>query len=1331
MAAARVRVVLTALFLVASAMPSGLVVAQPSSIPGDCNADGSVTIDELLKGVNIALGNLPIDTCAVFDQNHDAEVTVDELIAAINAALLQPLPTPHNTVIRTATATDRPTPTRRPTASPTPTSNPCVATTPSSAISLSVPVSTSGGSKLDGASCGWGGGANAPEAVLEYSAPAQGVYDFTVRDATFDPLLYVRAQSCTGPELRCAYDNTTKRNPTIELPLDQDEHVWIVVDGSGEGETGSATLDIALRQPDLEVSELIAPSDATFGQAFQASAMIKNKGRGDSGPFEVEFVFARDPKLSQLVALPSLACKFSLAAGATAKCEPLNPIDVPALAPGNYYFGAVVDRTNHVAESDETNNTLQTTMTIKVLGIEFKQDAFIADDGSFYQVLRAIPSAHPNDANGYSITSLIGTIGPIQTAVDSGEGEGTTAIAQIQTSSSPLLFDIEQVLHTQIFDANGATFMEFDPDANGGRGVICLTSNNSDTATACASGTKVTRDGGAGFASVCALTAGCGNIPPAGVAHLSLGTFNGAAYAFGSPPPDPPTTYTQICAPSPADGLYLPVGYAVIFVYNLGGLISFTVGAAGFGIDVYPPNHMQCLSGGVVGVIEETTKIPARADTPTPTPTITPTQGCALPGNATCTPVPSPIVTPPSPTPTPTTTPTTIPTSAPGPPAALPSSANVSTSGTTVGSTNGGYNASCGEGGTSAPDVSFSYVASATGPYQIDTIGSQFDTILYVRDSMGSELACDDDSGGNQTSRVIISLQTGQSVVIFVDGFAAAQGLFTLNITLLPLNLIQNGSFEDGTYSPTGSPSGWQPSAFEQGATFTWDDTVARDGTKSVKIDLTTFNDAGWTQTVPVDPGTLYNLSGWIKTENVAHTNGDPGADIGANLSLCLPIYGCFIHSPGLLGTNDWSYVTVEFNSLSNTQVTVAARLGTYNGEAIGTAWFDQLYLERLGPPNTVAPMPSPILTASPTVALTSTPADVQTPTPMPATPAGGQVLALAIDPVTPTTIYAGGSGGVSKSTDAGANWTASNTGLTGTFVRALAIDPVKPTTLYAGGFGGVFKSIFKSADGGGNWTASNTGLIGRVVQALAIDPKTPATLYAGTIGGGGAFRSSDGGGTWTSTNIGLTDTTIEALAIDPLTPTTLYAGTLNGGVFKSTDAGANWTASNTGLTSQSVDTLAIDPVTPTTIYAGGPGGIFKSTDAGANWAASSTGLTSQSVDTLAIDPVTPTTFYAGGSGGIFKSTDAGGNWAANSTGLPNTGVQALAIDPLTPTTLYAGTLNGGIFKSTNGGATWTVMSSGLAAQADALAIDPMNPTGLYAGTTGGGVFILEPAPME
>jgi hypothetical protein len=65
-----------------------LPIAQAACL-GDCNGDGEVTVDDILIGVNIALGLRPLDDCPVFDDNADEEVTVDELLRAVNNALSQ------------------------------------------------------------------------------------------------------------------------------------------------------------------------------------------------------------------------------------------------------------------------------------------------------------------------------------------------------------------------------------------------------------------------------------------------------------------------------------------------------------------------------------------------------------------------------------------------------------------------------------------------------------------------------------------------------------------------------------------------------------------------------------------------------------------------------------------------------------------------------------------------------------------------------------------------------------------------------------------------------------------------------------------------------------------------------------------------------------------------------------------------------------------------------------------------------------------------------------------------------------------------------------------
>jgi hypothetical protein len=62
-------------------------VTSPPACAGDCNGDGSVAVNELITGVNIALGNTTVASCPSFDRNGDGSVSINELIAAVNAAL--------------------------------------------------------------------------------------------------------------------------------------------------------------------------------------------------------------------------------------------------------------------------------------------------------------------------------------------------------------------------------------------------------------------------------------------------------------------------------------------------------------------------------------------------------------------------------------------------------------------------------------------------------------------------------------------------------------------------------------------------------------------------------------------------------------------------------------------------------------------------------------------------------------------------------------------------------------------------------------------------------------------------------------------------------------------------------------------------------------------------------------------------------------------------------------------------------------------------------------------------------------------------------------------
>ncbi|HSP97851.1 MAG TPA: choice-of-anchor V domain-containing protein [Candidatus Dormibacteraeota bacterium] len=62
-------------------------VTPGATCTGDCNGDGTVAINELISGVNIALGSAPATACATMDANDDGTVAINELIAAVSRAL--------------------------------------------------------------------------------------------------------------------------------------------------------------------------------------------------------------------------------------------------------------------------------------------------------------------------------------------------------------------------------------------------------------------------------------------------------------------------------------------------------------------------------------------------------------------------------------------------------------------------------------------------------------------------------------------------------------------------------------------------------------------------------------------------------------------------------------------------------------------------------------------------------------------------------------------------------------------------------------------------------------------------------------------------------------------------------------------------------------------------------------------------------------------------------------------------------------------------------------------------------------------------------------------
>jgi hypothetical protein len=71
----------------ASAAPTTTVSAVPERCAGDCNGDGSVTVNELITGVNLVLDGASPEACAALDRDGNDEVSIGELIQGVNRAL--------------------------------------------------------------------------------------------------------------------------------------------------------------------------------------------------------------------------------------------------------------------------------------------------------------------------------------------------------------------------------------------------------------------------------------------------------------------------------------------------------------------------------------------------------------------------------------------------------------------------------------------------------------------------------------------------------------------------------------------------------------------------------------------------------------------------------------------------------------------------------------------------------------------------------------------------------------------------------------------------------------------------------------------------------------------------------------------------------------------------------------------------------------------------------------------------------------------------------------------------------------------------------------------
>ena len=135
-------------------------------------------------------------------------------------------------------------------------------------------------------------------------------------------------------------------------------------------------------------------------------------------------------------------------------------------------------------------------------------------------------------------------------------------------------------------------------------------------------------------------------------------------------------------------------------------------------------------------------------------------------------------------------------------------------------------------------------------------------------------------------------------------------------------NLLTNSSFEkvDGS----GNPMAWTTRTYSGKAEYSLDTKVARSGKNSLRITSTKGADASYFASAPVQPGTDYKLTGWVKIDG--ELKGARGAQMNAH-----EVQG----QEGGSRTNafkttggDWKKIEVTFNSLDRKSITINTLFG-------------------------------------------------------------------------------------------------------------------------------------------------------------------------------------------------------------------------------------------------------------------------------------------------------------------------------------------------------------------------------------------------------------------
>jgi photosystem II stability/assembly factor-like uncharacterized protein len=365
----------------------------------------------------------------------------------------------------------------------------------------------------------------------------------------------------------------------------------------------------------------------------------------------------------------------------------------------------------------------------------------------------------------------------------------------------------------------------------------------------------------------------------------------------------------------------------------------------------------------------------------------------------------------------------------------------------------------------------------------------------------------------------------------------------------------------------------------------------------------------------------------------------------------------------------------------------------------------------------------------------------------------GGKVDSVSGVNGRPGIAYVGtDNGGVWKTVNAGATWLPVTDAVQ--VVRgftALAVAQSQPTVVYAG-TGSVFGSnysggVWKSTDAGAHWQSAglqNAGAIGW----LLVDPQNPNLVLAATRGidhrqGGarGVFRSTDGGRRWTLVLNAQPEsgaTSLSWASDDPrvifatVTQTYLPPGISSRSLsehpaptslYKSSDEGLTWAKLKgrdqpelLGETAVAVGTHA------RRVYMLNRAGLYRSDDGGTSWSVATKSIYTSSKQVL-VDPHDPDVVYTMGTC-VYRSTDGGHTLVAFKGAPGGDDPNQWWIDPTDPNHIVYGG-DQGASVSLDGGQTWSSWYNQKTAEVDKIATDNRYPYWIYGSKQDSGTFAI------